>query len=121
MINLTFLDGSMMKTDRTVGTILLASFWKSSSETISYLKAISFFGSAMIGKVNGPPVTSSMSFTQALWLSTSSVERPNNVTFLLANSGANLEKAPSSVVHTGVKSAGWEKRTTHFLLDSMNS
>lgn len=33
----------------------------------------------------------------------------------LENSGCSLANAPSSVVHTGVKSAGCEKRTTQLL------
>ena len=34
-----------------------------------------------------------------------------SLTLRFANSGASLAKAPSSVVQTGVKSAGWENRT----------
>jgi len=35
------------------------------------------------------------------------------LTFLLANSGRSPATVPSSVVHTGVKSAGWENRIPH--------
>lgn len=47
---------------------------------------------------------------QARWSSTLSMDRAMSFTFLLANSGASLAALPSSVVHTGVKSRGWEKR-----------
>src|SRR5271166_5344395 len=52
-----------------------------------------------------------MSPAHLLWDETSSTDRPINLVFLLSNSGLALEKAPSSVVHTGVKSFGWEKST----------
>lgn len=50
---------------------------------------------------------------QARWSSTLSIERAISFTFLLANSGASFAARPSSVVHTGVKSRGWEKRMPH--------
>lgn len=50
---------------------------------------------------------------QARWSSTLSIERAINLTFFLANSGASFAALPSSVVHTGVKSRGWEKRMPH--------
>ena len=49
----------------------------------------------------------------ARWSSTLSMERAIILTFLLANSGASFAALPSSVVHTGVKSRGWEKRMPH--------
>src|ERR1700734_1986115 len=52
-----------------------------------------------------------MSPAQAPWDSTESTERPMSLALRLSNSGLALEKAPSSVVQTGVKSLGWEKRT----------
>ena len=42
--------------------------------------------------------------------STESTDRPMSLVLRLSNSGLALEKAPSSVVHTGVKSFGWENR-----------
>src|ERR1700730_14940686 len=42
---------------------------------------------------------------------TSSTERPMSLVSRLSNSALALEKAPSSVVQTGVKSLGWEKST----------
>lgn len=35
------------------------------------------------------------------------------LTLRLLNSGASLAARPSSVVHTGVKSRGWENRMPH--------
>ena len=58
----------------------------------------------------GRPCVSSMSPAQPLWDSTESTERPISLALRLSNSGLALEKAPSSVVQTGVKSLGWEKR-----------
>ena len=52
-----------------------------------------------------------MSPAQPLWDSTESTERPITLVLRLSNSGLALENAPSSVVQTGVKSFGWEKRT----------
>src|SRR5436305_13061393 len=52
-----------------------------------------------------------MSFDHFAWLSTGSTERPMILTFRLSNSGLILAMYPSSVVHTGVKSRGWEKST----------
>lgn len=42
--------------------------------------------------------------------------RPSICTPRASNSSFNLAKAPSSVVQTGVKSAGWEKRMVHLPL-----
>src|ERR1700735_5219109 len=52
-----------------------------------------------------------MSPAQAPWDSTESTERPISLALRLSNSGLALEKAPSSVAQTGVKSLGCEKRT----------
>ena len=38
---------------------------------------------------------------------------PISLTFLFSNSSFSLANAPSSVVHTGVKSAGWLNRIAH--------
>src|SRR5271165_5629534 len=51
-----------------------------------------------------------MSPAQPLWDSTESTERPMSLVLRLSNSGLARENAPSSVVQTGVKSFGWEKR-----------
>ena len=51
-----------------------------------------------------------MSPAQPLWDSTESTESPISLVLRLSNSGLALENAPSSVVQTGVKSLGWEKR-----------
>src|ERR1700728_3008825 len=51
-----------------------------------------------------------MSPAQLLCDSTPSTERPISLALRLSNSPLALEKAPSSVVHTGVKSFGWENK-----------
>ena len=66
--------------------------------------------SPISGKARAEPCVSSMSPAQPLWDSTESTERPISLALRLSNSGLALEKAPSSVVQTGVKSLGWEKR-----------
>ncbi len=52
-----------------------------------------------------------MSAAQPVWLSTGSTDRPMTLTPRLSNSGLSLATVPSSVVQTGVKSLGCEKRT----------
>src|SRR6516165_6400328 len=64
----------------------------------------------MSGKASAAPWVSSMSPAHPLWDSTESTEMPINLVLRLSNSGLALENAPSSVVQTGVKSFGWEKR-----------
>src|SRR6266850_6188113 len=54
-----------------------------------------------------------MSLAQRLWSSTGSADRPMILVLRLSNSGFNLAMVPSSVVHTGVKSLGWENRIAH--------
>src|SRR6266478_9446588 len=56
-----------------------------------------------------------MSFAQRLWSSTESTLKPMILVFRLSNSDLMRAMYPSSVVHTGVKSLGWEKRITHWL------
>src|SRR6266496_2862964 len=41
------------------------------------------------------------------------MELPRSATFRFSNSGKRRANSTNSVVHTGVKSAGWEKRITH--------
>ena len=65
----------------------------------------------MSGKLSAVPWVSSMSPAHLLWELTSSTERPISLVLRLSNSALRAEKAPSSVVHTGVKSLGWENRT----------
>src|SRR3984885_10124048 len=57
------------------------------------------------------PVTSWMSLAHLAWFSTGSTLRPMTLAPRLANSRSSPATAPSSVVQTGVKSFGWEKRT----------
>lgn len=54
-----------------------------------------------------------MSLIQPLCLSTGSQESAITLVFLFLNSSFSLATSPSSVVHTGVKSAGWENSTPH--------
>ena len=68
-------------------------------------------GSAIIGKFTAWPWVSAMSFSHSRCESTGSTERPMVLTLRLSNSGFSLATVPSSVVQTGVKSFGWEKRT----------
>src|SRR6202161_2185746 len=65
----------------------------------------------MSGNESAEPCVSSMSPAHPLWDCTESTERPINLALRLSNSGLALEKAPSSVVQTGVKSLGCENRT----------
>merc|ERR550539_604658 len=51
-----------------------------------------------------------MSSIHPMWDSTSSQERAISLTPLLVNSPLSFWTLPSSVVQTGVKSAGWENR-----------
>ena len=67
----------------------------------------------MTGKLTAWPWVSSMSLSQERWDSTESTERPMSLVLRLSNSALALAKAPSSVVHTGVKSLGWENRIPH--------
>src|SRR5258706_2061564 len=54
-----------------------------------------------------------MSFDHRLWLSTGSTLSPMIFVPRLSKSGLSFAMYPSSVVHTGVKSFGWEKSTPH--------
>src|SRR5258706_14660468 len=49
-----------------------------------------------------------MSLAQRAWSLTGSTDSPMTLQFRLANSGSSFARAPSSVVHTGVKSLGCE-------------
>src|SRR3984957_5165344 len=54
-----------------------------------------------------------MSLSQERCDSTESTDRPMSLVLRLSNSPLALENAPSSVVHTGVKSLGGENRIPH--------
>src|SRR5262245_11164807 len=56
-----------------------------------------------------------MSFDHLECASTGSTLRPMTFTLRLSNSGLSLAMYPSSVVHTGVKSFGWENKMPHEL------
>src|SRR5690606_34926338 len=64
----------------------------------------------MIGKLTAVFCVSLMSSIHLMCESTGSTDRAMALTPRLANSSLSLAVKPSSVVHTGVKSAGWEKR-----------
>ncbi len=68
----------------------------------------------MIGNGISTPIFSLMFLTHARCEWTLSMERPTSWTFRFASSSAIPANAMNSVVQTGVKSAGWEKRMTHF-------
>src|SRR6185436_15491063 len=53
---------------------------------------------------------SSISASHFWWLPTGSTLIPITLQLRLSNSGLRLARYPSSVVHTGVKSLGWENR-----------
>src|SRR6266511_2937410 len=59
--------------------------------------------------------------THAMWLYTESTELPRSFTPRFSKSGASRANSTNSVVHTGVKSAGCEKRRTHFPLPYSDS
>ncbi len=65
----------------------------------------------MIGKFRSVPPTSAMSGAQPWWLSSGSTEMAIALTLRLSNASLSVAVRPSSVVQTGVKSAGWLKRT----------
>ena len=62
-----------------------------------------------VGLVVSPPYLL-MSFTQSWCFCRSSAEIPMTFTLRFLKSSARRATSPSSVVHTGVKSPGWEKR-----------
>ncbi len=51
--------------------------------------------------------------SQAMWAKMLSMESPTRAQFRAFNAGSMEAKVMNSVVQTGVKSAGWEKRITH--------
>src|SRR3954466_8460088 len=67
----------------------------------------------MIGKLTDVPPTSAMSPDQLLWSSTGSTDTAMALALRFSNSPLRSAVRPSSVVHTGVKSAGWLKSTAH--------
>ena len=78
--------------------------------------AISRLGSEMIGygKLSGDRLLyACMSLIQPWCDSTGSQDRAIHLTLRLVNSGISDATVPSSVVHTGVKSAGCENRMPH--------
>jgi len=52
--------------------------------------------------------------SQAMWLYIPSTERPTKLQLTSLNFFSRVAKVINSEVHTGVKSAGWLKRITHF-------
>lgn len=79
---------------------------------MSYEYATFLSLSATMGKLRVFPLISLMSLAQPSWLSTVLALRPSSLTPRLLNSGSRRAISPSSVVQTGVKSSGWEKKTT---------
>ena len=77
---------------------------------MSYAWTTSSGGSPISRDVTGGPCDHSMSFDHAWCSLTPSTLIPIVLQLRAANSFCNAATAPSSVVHTGVKSLGWEKR-----------
>jgi hypothetical protein len=67
----------------------------------------------MMGKGIWTPNFSLMFRVQARCEKMLSMESPRSSQFMAANSSACLAKPMNSVVQTGVKSDGWEKRISH--------
>ncbi|KAG6554116.1 hypothetical protein Mapa_004032 [Marchantia paleacea] len=112
MESFSFLSGPKTKTARAVRGIPAASC--SSGSSIPNCTAKSLLGSEMMGyETLASGVKLSMSLIQALCDSTSLQLRASTFTPRFSNSGMNLPTAPSSVVQTGVKSLGCEKRIAH--------
>ena len=65
----------------------------------------------MIGKSTGTPATSAMSGIHRWWSSIESTDTAIGLALRAANSPESAAVRPSSVVQTGVKSAGWLNRT----------
>jgi hypothetical protein len=124
IVSLIFLFGSMMKTERIVNAI--SGLAMSSSAIMSYRYATLRAASAMMGNLS---VVCEMSFMSSIHLSCeprsfalytpirvsikhhlffeqASLTNPIILTPLDSNSSFNFANAPSSVVQTGVKSAG---------------
>lgn len=80
---------------------------------MSYFRAICLSLSPMIGNLRFVPEISLISLIHSPCLSIVFALSPMSLTPLFVNSGSSLAKAPSSVVQTGVKSSGWEKRMHH--------
>ncbi len=67
----------------------------------------------MMGKGISTPNFSLMFRVQARWEKMLSIDSPRRSQFIAANSSACFAKPMNSVVQTGVKSEGWEKRMSH--------
>ena len=70
----------------------------------------------MTGKSILTPKWPSMFLIQAMCAGTESTERPTSCAPRSLNSSERRANSTNSVVQTGVKSAGCEKRTTHLPL-----
>lgn len=110
--NRIFFFGSTTKTARAVSGIPLASF--SSGSNMRSCVARSLSSSAMIGYGKSALVLqfeyNLISSIHFLCDSTLSHDTAATLTLRFANSECSTSRRASSVVHTGVKSAGWEKR-----------
>jgi len=104
---------SSMKNTALIAAVLLWPGW-----IIPYFLATFMSRSAMMGNGMSTPIFSFTFLIQARCECTESIESPINCTLSDFNSSAIAENAMNSVVHTGVKSAGWENSTSHFPLKS---
>ena len=107
----------MMNTARTA-CVLLAAGW-----SMPNASRHSMVRSLMTGNVTSTffmPLYSIFSLivrSQAMWLYVLSIDSPSSLQFSFSNSGCIEAKVMNSVVQTGVKSAGCEKKTTHLPLE----
>src|SRR5471032_1242422 len=109
MVRRTFLFGSMTNSERTVAVADISGWIMSYS--VDTLRSVS----AMMGKPTTVCWVASMSLIQLVCDSAGSTDSAIALTLRLSNSGLSLAVRPSSVVQTGVKSAGCENSTTQEL------
>ena len=107
IISRIFFAGSMTNSERTV-SVAFAFGWIMSYSIDTFRSA-----SAMIGKLTRVFCVSLMSSIQRLCDSTGSTDSATTFTLRFAKSSLSFAVSPSSVVQTGVKSAGCENSTPH--------
>ena len=106
----------MKKTARTAA-VADAAGW-----IMPYLRATSIDMSAISGNRNDTlrcplnSIRSRIERSQAIWLALVPTDSPSRRQFSASNSRCKAPNITNSEVHTGVKSDGWLKSTTHFPL-----
>jgi len=114
-VSFTFLFGSTMKTLRYGQRVVRV--------RVNHVVEVRdlAIGVADDRKVELRALVQLMSLFQRRWESTSSTDIGDQFGIALVELGRRAEKAPSSVVHTGVKSLGCEKRMPNRRPDSRKS